>query len=64
MNFTDFLCIAIFEIFQIGSINARLKQKTPMFPYLKHLKAIKPSFLTITKLLSNEIGETLCEELK
>ena len=36
----------------------------PLFPYLKHLKAIEPSFVTISKLLSNKMGETFCEGLK
>ena len=34
------------------------------FHFLKHLQAIDPSFVTITKPLSNKIGETFCEELK
>ena len=34
------------------------------FPYLKHLEAIDPSFVTITKLSSNEIREAFCEVLK
>ena len=37
---------------------------TPPFPYLKHLQAVDPSFITITKLSSNEIKETFCEGLK
>ena len=32
--------------------------------YLKHLQAIDPSFVTITKPLSNKRGETFCEGLK
>ena len=28
------------------------------FPYLKHLQAIDPSFVTITKPLANKTGET------
>ena len=29
-----------------------------------HLQAIDPSFVTITKPLSNKIGETFCKGLK
>ena len=36
----------------------------PKFPLLKHLKAIDPSFVTITKLSNDKIGETVCEGLK
>ena len=36
----------------------------PLFPYLKHLEAIDPSFETIIKLSSNEIREKTCERLK
>ena len=36
----------------------------PTFPYLKNLRAIDPSFVTITKQLNNKIGETFCEGLK
>ena len=32
--------------------------------FLKYLQAIDPSFVTITKTLSNKIGETLYEGLK
>ena len=32
--------------------------------FLKHLHAIDPSFVTITKPLSNKIGGTFCEGLK
>ena len=34
------------------------------FTYLKHLQSIDPSFLTITKTLSNKVGETFCKGLK
>ena len=33
-------------------------------PCLKHSQAIDPSFVTITKPLSNKIEETFCEGLK
>ena len=36
----------------------------PVFPYLKHLQAVEPSFVNITKTLSSKIGETFCEALK
>ena len=36
----------------------------PTFHYLKHLHLTDPSFVTITKPLSNMTGETFCEELK
>ena len=36
----------------------------PRFPYLKHLPEIDPSFVTITKPLRNNIGQTLYEGLK
>ena len=36
----------------------------PKFPYLKHLQAIDPSFVTITKPLSNKILQTCCKGLK
>ena len=35
-----------------------------LFYFLKYLQAIDPSFVTITKPLSNKIGETLYEGLK
>ena len=41
--------------------HARLGQNPPQFPYLKHLLAINPSFVTITKQLNNKRGETSCE---
>ena len=47
---------AIFEIFQIWTRYISLERISPPFPYLKHLQAIEPSFLT--KLSSNEIRET------
>ena len=34
------------------------------FPYLKHLQALVPSFITIIKPLSNKIAEIFCEGLK
>ena len=34
------------------------------FPNLKHLQAIDPSFVTITKLSNNETKETICEGIK
>ena len=43
---------------------ARLGQISPLFPYLKDLQAISPSYVTITKLSSNEIKQTSCKELK
>ena len=65
MNFNDSLKQAIFEIFEVRTNCARLKRILPPFPSLKHLEEIKPSFITITKLSSNEIRETFCgEELK
>ena len=33
-------------------------------PCLKHLQAIDPSVVAITKQLNNEIEETFCEELE
>ena len=35
-----------------------------IFTFLKHLQAIDPSIVTITKPLSNKIGEAFCEGLK
>ena len=35
-----------------------------MFIFLKYLQAIDNSLVTITKPLSNRIGETACEGLK
>ena len=65
LNFNDSLKQAIFEIFEVRTNCARLKRILPPFPSLKHLEEIKPSFITITKLSSNEIRETFCgEELK
>ena len=42
--------------------HARLDRIPPPFPYLKHLQAIDPSF--VTRLSSKEIRETFCEGLK
>ena len=42
----------------------KIRANTPPFPYLKHLQVINPSFVTITKLSSNEIRETICEGLQ
>ena len=36
----------------------------PMFLILKHLQAMNPSFVIITKSLRNKTGETLCERWK
>ena len=55
---------SIFKIFQIWTKYGRLEQIPPPFPHLKHLQAIYPSFVTITKLSSNEIREIFCEGLK
>ena len=52
------------DVQNILNINATLERILPPFPYLKHLLAIDPSFLTITKLSSNEIRETFCGGLK
>ena len=52
------------DVQNILNINATLERIPPPFPYLKHLLAIDPSFLTITKLSSNEIRETFCGGLK
>ena len=42
----------------------RLERIPPLFPYLKRLHAVDPSFVTITKLSSNEIREIFCDGLK
>ena len=63
-NFNDSLWQAICEIFQKRAKYSRLEQIPPPFPYLKHLQVINPSFVTITKLSSNEIRETICEGLQ
>ena len=42
--------------------HARLKQLPPPFPDLKHLQAIHPSFVIITKPLNNKRGETFYED--
>ena len=43
----------------------KIKANTPSpFPYLKHLQAIDPSFVTMTKLSSNELKKTIEKELK
>ena len=42
----------------------RLERIPPPFPYLKRLHAVDPSFVTITKLSSNEIREIFCDGLK
>ena len=45
--------------------NTQYKSEYPLtFPFLKYLQAIDPSFVTITKPLSNKICETFCEGLK
>ena len=46
---------------KVCEIRARIP---PPFPYTKHLQAIDPLFVTITKLSSNEIRKTFCEGLK
>ena len=33
------------------------------FPFLKHFQAIDPSFVTMTKPLNNNTGETYCERM-
>ena len=40
----------------------RLERIAHPFRYLKHLQATDPSFVTITKPLSNKRGETFCGE--
>ena len=42
----------------------RLEQISPFFPYLKHLQAIDPSFVAITKSLRKTIEDTFCKGLK
>ena len=42
----------------------KIRANTLPVPYLKYLQAIDHSFVTFTKLSSNEIKETFCEELK
>ena len=45
--------------------NTQYQSEYPLtFPFLKHLQAVNPSFVTITKLFSNKIGETFYEGLK
>ena len=41
-----------------------LSKYPPMFPYLKYFQGIDPLLLTITKSLSNKIGEIFCKGLK
>ena len=41
-----------------------IRMNTLPFSSLKYLQTINPSFLTITKLSSNEIRETFCKGLK
>ena len=36
---------------------------SPRFPFLKHLQAMDPSFVTITKPLNNKTGDTFGEGL-
>ena len=43
---------------------SKIRANTLTLPFLKHLQAINPSFVTITKPLKNKIGETFCEGLK
>ena len=40
-----------------------IKVNTPFHFFLKHLQGIDPSFVTISKPLSNKIGETFCERV-
>ena len=56
LNFNDFSCQALFGIFQTLTKYARLKQMPIAFPYLKHLQSIEPSFVAITRPLSNKIN--------
>ena len=45
--------------------NTQYESEYPLtFPFLKHLQPIDPSFVTVTKPLSNKTGETFCEALK
>ena len=64
VQFDYFLGLIISEIFQIWTKYARLERISIMFPYLKHLQAIDPSFITITKPLSNKIIQTFDEGLE
>ena len=40
------------------------REDPPTFHYLKHFQVTNPSFVTITKPLSNITEKTFCEELK
>lgn len=42
----------------------KCESNVPILPCLKHLQIIDPSFLTITKSLSNRIGEIFNKRLK
>ena len=64
LNFNDVLWQVVFEIFHIWSKYARLERIPPPFSNLKQLQRIDPSFVTITKLSSNEIRETFYKVLK
>ena len=54
----------MFKIFKILTKHATLERIPFRFPYLKHLQAIDPSFVPITKSLSNKKGKTFCEGFK
>ena len=54
----------IFEYFKHEQRIRNQGEYPPKCPYLKQSQAIEPSFLTITKSLSNKILETCCELLK
>ena len=54
----------ISDVQNVLNINGTYKVRvnSPSNPYLKHVQATDPSFVTITKPLSNKRGETFCGE--
>ena len=64
LNFNGFLWQTIFEIFQVWMNNEILEGIPPYISFLKQLKAVHPSFVTITKPLGNKIGKAFYPGLK
>ena len=52
------------DIWDISNMNEICNISANTFPFLKHLQAMDPPFVTITKPLSNKREETFCEGLK
>ena len=59
-----FICYQFFKYERNMREYARICEYSLTFPYLKQLETVDPPFVTITKLLSNNIGKIFSEGLK